>query len=332
MTHSFRAYAPRLLLASIALSAFAVAGGCSDDTDAVGPDDSGTPNPPTKDAGRDASGNDDASPATDAGTDARRDQDACADGGCAPKQGCALFPNAAFCDDFDNADALTPGKTKWDFIEPSAQPVATLATDRAVSTPNSLLSQVIDKSTPGAKYAKTITKADFTEVTWSYDVYLDAIGSEDGFFLDDFQFSDAAGIDSFGFRLVMFAQGTAIKEFKVEHVRGANEAPKPTDYKIEDPMPAGTVMLGQWHHFEQKVKFTFAAAGSDAGADAGATDKVDYSLTIDRAAAPAFRKEYDAPARNRVTFARIAPLANIFNKERSAGLKIHWDNHVLEMK
>lgn len=81
-----------------------------------------------------------------------------ADSSTTPPTGCALYPNADFCDDFDNADALTAGKTKWDFIEPGAQPVATLVTDRAVSMPNSLLSQVIDATTTGAKFAKTITK------------------------------------------------------------------------------------------------------------------------------------------------------------------------------
>ena len=37
-------------------------------------------------------------------------------------------------------------------------------------------------------------------------------------------------------------------------------------------------------------------------------------------------------ARDQASFARIAGLPLVFNKEKSAGLAIHWDNHVLEMK
>src|SRR5690349_18962590 len=120
MTHSLRTYAPRLLLASVALSVLAIAGGCTEDSDPVVPDDQDTPN--TKpDSGRKPTTDAEVpSNTTDAGTDAKKDEDACADGGCEPtKQGCALFPEAAFCDDFDNPEALTPGKTKWDHIEPS---------------------------------------------------------------------------------------------------------------------------------------------------------------------------------------------------------------------
>ncbi len=88
---------------------------------------------------------------------------------------------------FDLADALKPGSTKWDFIEPTEQPVATLSAVQKVSAPSSLLSRIIDGTTPGAKFAKTVTKAGFKETTWEYDLFLENIGGTDGFFLDDFQ-------------------------------------------------------------------------------------------------------------------------------------------------
>lgn len=318
------AYA-RQVFAVVALSALAVAAGCTEVTSDAGsdPDPDPVTSKPKKDAGSTTDDEDASVPTKDAGADVK-EGDACADGGCAPASGCAAHPGASFCDDFDNADALTPNKTKWDFIEPTEQPVATLSTVRAVSTPNSLLSRVIDRDTPGAKFAKTVTKAGFTEVTWSYDVYFDAVGTEDGFFLDDFQFTDAAGPDTFGFRLVMFAQAGAINELKVEHNQQVTGGP----YVIEAPLAAGTVELGKWHHFEQKVKFTFAS--NDTG-DAGANTVV-YSLHIDGAATPAFEKEYPGMTREQTAFARIAGMPLVFNKERSAGLAIHWDNHLLEMK
>ena len=322
MPHLLRLARGRQVFAMVALSVLALAAGCTETTSDAEQEPEVTPDT-SKDAGKK---NDDASttPTTDAGTDAKQETDACADGGCGEPSGCAAHPQAAFCDDFDSPDALTPNKTKWDFVEPTEQPVATLSTVRAVSTPNSLLSRVIDKDTPGAKFAKTVTKAGFTEVTWAYDIYLDKVGTEDGFFLDDFQFSDAAGPDTFGFRLVMFAKESLIDQLKVEHNRDANGG----NYVIEDPLAAGTVELGKWHHFEQTVKFTFATAD---GGD-GAADKVLYSLKIDGAATPAFQKEYPGITREQATFARIAGMPLVFNKERSAGLAIHWDNHLLEMK
>lgn len=322
MIHSLRAHAPRLTLVSLLSAAVAVASGCAEDADSLltNPDDS--PNAPAADGGARPDDDDAAAEPGDAGADTGREEDACADGGCVAPNGCAAFAEAAFCDDFDRADALTPGKSRWDFIEPTDQPVATLSSARAVSAPSSLLSRIIDRDTPGAKFAKTVTKANFTEVTWGYDVYLDSIGNEDGFFLDDFQFSDAAGPDTFGFRLVMFAQAGAIRELKVEHNRQVNGGA----YVIEPALPAGAVELGKWHHFEQTVKFTFSS-GEDAGGD-----KVEYTLRIDGAATPAFQAEYAGATRQQVAFARIAGLPLVFNKELSAGLAIHWDNHVLELK
>jgi hypothetical protein len=240
-----------------------------------------------------------------------------------PPTGCALYPNANFCDDFDNADALTAGKTKWDFIEPTDQPVATLVSDRAVSKPSSLLSRIIDGTTPGAKFAKTITKSGFTEVTWDYDVYLESIGGSDGFFLDDFQFTDATGTDSYGFRLVMFAKDNGLDYLRVEH---NGDAAVRGEYDVEDKLPDGTVALGKWMHFTQNVKFTFAT--SDAG-DAS-RNKATYTLSVD--GTQAFSKEYVGLARSQATFARIAGLAYVFNKTNSAGLKINWDNEALALK
>ena len=241
-----------------------------------------------------------------------------------PLQGCAGHATSAFCDDFDSVDALKPGKTKWDFVEPTDQPVATLSGVQKVSTPSSLLSRIIDGTTPGAKFAKTITKAGFKEATWEYDVFLENIGTTDGFFLDDFQFSDSGGPDSFGFRLVAFAAAGALDFIRVEHNDGANRGP----YVIEPNVTAGTVTLGAWHHFKQNVKFDFATAdGGDAGADS-----VTYSLTVDDAATPTFTKKYAGITRAQATFARFAGMPLVFNKGNSAGLKIYWDNHVAEIK
>lgn len=241
--------------------------------------------------------------------------DACADGGCAPKKGCAAHPAADFCDDFDSADALMPGKTKWDFVEPTEQPVATLSSTRAVSAPSSILSRIIDGTTPGAKYAKTITKAGFTEAKWEYDIYLDNVGTTNGFFLDDFQFSDTAGPDTYGFRLVAFAKDGGFEFLRVEH----NTQVTGGDYAIEPAVEAGVIQLGRWHHFAQTVTFTF-----------GEENLATYTLAVD--GATAFTKVYAGPPRAAATFARIAALAFVFNKADSAGLAIHWDDHVLELK
>jgi hypothetical protein len=269
-------------------------------------------------------------PPADAATGPATETDACADGGCAPVSGCAARPGAAFCDDFDKADALTPGKTKWDFIEPTDQPVATLSTVQKVSAPSSLLSRVVDGTTPGAKFAKTVTKASFNEATWEYDVFLENIGTTDGFFLDDFQFTDSAGPDSFGFRLVMFAKAGALDFIRVEHNQQVTGGP----YVIEPALATGAVALGKWHHFKQSVKFLFAsgdAGAADAG-DAGAGNAVEYSLWVDDAATPAFQKKYAAPTRQQTSFARIAGMPLVFNKGNSTGLKIYWDNQVLDLK
>jgi len=325
-----RARASRFLLVStLACAASAIAAGCSEDAADDQPRTT-VPPAPTATVGRDAAPGLDSSTVVNLpDTGPIGDQDACADGGCVKPKGCAARPTAAFCDDFDNAGALTAGTTKWDFIEPTDQPVATLSSLQAVSTPSSLLSRIIDGTTPGAKFAKTVTKAGFTETTWEYDVYFDNIGTSDGFFLDDFQFTDAVGPDTYGFRLVMFANAGAIAELKVEHNQQANGGP----YVIEPPLAAGTVQLGKWHHFKQTVKLSFA--GGDAGADAGDGGNVDaaeYSLTIDDAAAPQFSKKYPGLTRVQAAFVRFAGLPLVFNKGNSAGLKIHWDNQVLELK
>jgi hypothetical protein len=308
-----------LLFLSTSACAMAVAGGCSSD-------DAAAPTRPVVDPslpGVDSSvaPTPDASEPVDAATDT-----AVADAAdsSAPLQGCALHATSAFCDDFDSADALKPGKTKWDFVEPSDQPVATLSGTQKVSAPSSLLSRIIDGTTPGAKFAKTITKAGFKEATWEYDVFLENIGTTDGFFLDDFQFSDSGGPDSFGFRLVAFANAGALDFIRVEHNAGANGGP----YVLEPNVTAGTVTLGAWHHFKQSVKFDFATA--DAG-DAGA-DSVTYTLTVDGAATPTFTKRYAGITRAQATFARFAGMPLVFNKGNSAGLKIYWDNHVAELK
>lgn len=328
MNHRLRARATGFIFVSSAICALAAAAvvGCSDDASSL--DNPGTT--PTPSTGTDSGGGSrtDTTVETpvDAGSDSSTSKPDAADGSIVTLQGCALRPEAAFCDDFDNADALKPGKTKWDFIEPTDQPVATLSPLQKVSAPNSLLSRIIDGTTPGAKFAKTVTKAGFKEATWDYDVFFENIGTTDGFFLDDFQFSDSAGPDAFGFRLVMFANAGAIGELKVEHNQQATGGP----YLIEPAFAAGTVSLGKWHHFKQTVKFGFGVA--DAGADGGAGDTAEYSITIDGSATPTFTKKYVGPTRAQATFARAAGMPLVFNKANSTGLKIYWDNHAIELK
>ena len=327
MNHRLRARATGFIFVSSAICALAAAAvvGCSDDASSLDPGtDPSTPPSTGKDSGGGSRTDANEEIPVDAGRDSSTQTDA-ADGSIVTLQGCALRPEAAFCDDFDNADALKPGKTKWDFIEPTDQPVATLSPLLKVSAPNSLLSRIIDGTTPGAKFAKTVTKAGFKETSWDYDVYFENIGTSDGFFLDDFQFSDSAGPDAFGFRLVMFANAGAIGELKVEHNQQATGGP----YVIEPALAAGTVSLGKWHHFKQNVKFTFATA--DGGADAGA-DGAEYTLTIDGSATPAFTKKYVGLTRAQATFARAAGMPLVFNKANSTGLKIYWDNHAIELK
>lgn len=333
MIHRARARASRFLLVSSAACAVGIVVGCTVDTPSAPTPDTSSPGTtvPAVDSGN---GHDSTVPETpvDAATDAATG-DACADGGCAAPTGCAAHPGVAFCDDFDDVDALKAGKTKWDFIEPTDQPVATLSAVQKVSAPSSLLSRIIDGTTPGAKFAKTVTKAGFVQTTWEYDVFLENIGTTDGFFLDDFQFTDAAGADSFGFRLVMFSKAGAIDFLRVEHNQQVTGGP----YIIEPALPSTAVTLGMWHHFKQEVKWAFAsgdAGTSDAGdaGDGGAGDRVDYSLWIDDAVMPAFQKKYAAPTRQQTAFARIAGMPLVFNKANSAGLKIYWDNHVLELK
>jgi hypothetical protein len=310
-----------LLFLCSSAGAIAVAGGCSSSSD----DDSPTPTPGVDSSAPRADSSptpfDSSVPPEDAAPSDASVEDA-AD--AAPLQGCAAHATSAFCDDFDSPNALKPGSTKWDFLEPTDQPVATLSTAQKVSAPSSLLSRIIDGTTPGAKFAKTITKAGFKEATWEYDVFLENIGTTDGFFLDDFQFSDSGGPDSFGFRLVAFANAGALDFIRVEHNAGANGGP----YVLEPNLAAGTVTLGAWHHFKQDVKFEFA--GADAG-DGGA-DSVTYTLTIDNGSTPAFTKKYAGVTRAQATFARFAGMPLVFNKGNSAGLKIYWDNHVTELK
>lgn len=317
-----------LVFGSSVLCALAVAVGCSDITPSPAGSTTLLPSPDGSAATPGVDASDPVPTAEDAGVDAQEVTDA-SDAAVALK-GCAARPTASFCDDFDSPDALTAGKTKWDFIEPTDQPVATLSTVQKVSAPSSLLSRIIDGTTPGAKFAKTITKAGFTEAKWEYDVFFDKIGTTDGFFVDDLQFSDSGGPDSYGFRLVMFSNAGAIGDLRVEHNAGANGGP----YVIEPGVTAGTVALGQWHHFTQTVKFTFASADAGAGdaGDAGAADAVEYSLTVDDSATPAFKKKYAGITRQQAAFTRIAGMPLVFNKANSAGLAIYWDNHVVDLK
>jgi len=308
-----------LLILSTSACAMVAAGGCSSDDATAPPRPTVDPALPGVDSS--VAPDTDASEPVDAATDTSL---ADAADSSAALQGCGLHAASAFCDDFDSPDALKPGKTKWDFVEPTDQPVATLSATQKVSTPSSLLSRIIDGATPGAKFGKTITKAGFKEATWEYDVLLENIGTSDGFFLDDFQFSDSGGADSFGFRLVAFANAGALDFIRVEHNAGANGGP----YVLEPNVAAGTVTLGAWHHFKQSVKFEFATA--DAG-DAGA-DSVTYALTIDNTATPTFTRKYNGITRAQATFARFAGMPLVFNKANSAGLKIYWDNHVAELK
>lgn len=325
MNHRLRARVTGFIFVSTAVWALGAAVGCSDSATSADP---GTAPPATTVPSADGSapGADANAEPSDASADTG-ESDAGTDGSAA-LQGCAAKPEAAFCDDFDDAEALKPGKTKWDFIEPSDQPVATLSEAQKVSAPSSLLSRVIDGSTPGAKFAKTITKAGFTETTWEYDVFLESIGTAGGFFLDDFQFSDSGGTDAFGFRLVVFANAGAIGEVKVEHNQPGALGP----YIIEPALPAGQVVLGKWHHFKQTVKFAFASGDAGDAGDAGAGNSVEYTLTIDDASVPTFQKKYAGLTRQQTTFARIAGMPLVFNKGESAGLKIYWDNHALELK
>lgn len=326
-----RARASRFAVVSSLACAVGIVVGCSVDSSSPlhgGGGPTTTPMP-AADSGH---GSDSSSPEAPVDAAAPSPQsDACADGGCAPPSGCAAHAGAAFCDDFDRADALTPGKTRWDFIEPTDQPVATLSTVQKVSAPSSLLSRVIDGTTPGAKFAKTVTKAGFTKATWEYDVFLENIGTTDGFFLDDFQFTDAAGPDTFGFRLVMFSKGGVVDLARVEHNQQVTGGP----YVIEPGLAVGAVTLGKWHHLKQSVKFDFATAdagAADAGDAGTANGGVEYTLWIDDAPAPAFQKKYAAPTRQQTAFARIAGMPLVFNKANSAGLKIYWDNHVVDLQ
>jgi hypothetical protein len=323
MTHSVRARTRGVIFVSAAISALGAAAACSDDAASPAADPTTVPSPGVDGGEPQARADASDEPLRDAATTV---PDAADGSVVVALQGCQLRSGAAFCDDFDDADALKPGKTKWDFVEPTDQPVATLSAVQRVSTPSSLLSRIIDGTTPGAKFAKTVTKASFTEATWEYDVFFENIGTSDGFFLDDFQFSDSAGADAFGFRLVMFSNAGAIGELKVEHNQQATGGP----YTIEPPFAAGTVALGKWHHFKQTVKFTFASA--DAGADAGAGDTAEYTITVDGSATPTFTKKYAGPTRGQATFARIAGVPFVFNKANSTGLKIYWDNHALDLK
>lgn len=314
-----------LLLISSA-TALALANGCSssDNSGATEPD-------PITSPGTDAATHTtDPSEPTDSSTPVTQDAADAAD--AAPLQGCAANAGASFCDDFDGPDPLAPANVKWDFIEPTSQPVVTISTDQAVSKPASLHSRVIDATTTGAKFGKTITKADFKEVTWEYDVYLENLGTTDGFFLDDLQFTDSGGVDNFGFRIVLFSNAGAIGDFRVEHNAGAIGG----DYVIEPDFPVGTATLNAWHHFKQDVKFTFASADAGAdggdGGDAGTGNTVTYTLTVDGAATPAFTKTYAGLSKAQTSFARFSGMPLIFNKGNSAGLSIYWDNHVTNLQ
>lgn len=273
--------------------------------------------PPAEDGGADANTGDasleDASPDPDAATDT--DADAAAPTGCAAEVG------ADFCDDFDDEDAFTAGVTKWDFVETGNPAPVSTSLERSVSQPRSALTQIFDGSTPGAKFAKTTTKAGFTEATWDYDIFLENIGNGGGFFLDDFQFTDDGGPDRFGFRLVILSDAGAIGTFRVEHNGDAAGTP----YVIEPNLPDGTIELGKWHHLQQTVKFSFADAD-------GGTDGVEYALYVDHQKAPTFTQTYSGITREKAAFVRFASLAYVFDKGASAGLKIHWDNSAVRIR
>ncbi|RYG65652.1 hypothetical protein EON77_18275, partial [bacterium] len=99
MNYLLRTVAPRLMLASVALGAFAIAAGCVNDSGAssLEEDDRRVPSKPKTDAGAvDEDGG--AVEPSDAGADASPEEDACADESCnVPPTGCKAFPEAAFC-------------------------------------------------------------------------------------------------------------------------------------------------------------------------------------------------------------------------------------------
>ncbi len=275
--------------------------------------------PPGEDGGADANTGD-ASP-EDASSDPDADAATDTDADAAAPTGCAAEVGADFCDDFDDEDAFTAGVTKWDFVETGNPAPVSTSLERSVSQPRSALTQIFDGSTPGAKFAKTTTKAGFTEATWDYDIFLENIGNGGGFFLDDFQFTDDGGPDRFGFRLVILSDAGAIGTFRVEHNGDAAGTP----YVIEPNLSDGTIELGKWHHLQQTVKFSFADAD-------GGTDGVEYALYVDHQKAPAFTQTYSGIPREKAAFARFASLAYVFDKGASAGLKIHWDNSAVRIR
>lgn len=316
MNRLLRARAFRIAASSIALGALAAATGCDEESN----NDNAAPSAQTstKDAGKDTSTTptEDAATAKDAAADTSTPDSSTEPDAAPPPQGCAAHATATFCDDFDSEGALTVGTTKWEFIEQSEQPLVTLSSTRAISAPKSLLTQIIDGTSPGAKFAKTLTKANFTEVTWDYDIYLDSVGTGAGFFLDDFQFTDD---DRFGFRLVILADNSAIGTFRVEHnhpILGGGDN--------FEPVTPGTVQLGKWHHFKQAVKFDFTTNPAE--------PTVSYAFYIDEASTPAIEKTYASGSRAQIKFARFAGMPFAWDKAASAGLKIHWDNQVLELK
>lgn len=337
MTRKLRARTP-LFLALIAASTACIAVACDSSDDSTGGTtdltDSGSGDGAVaadSHVATDSSTAKDTGTSNDAGTDGTVNTgdsgmdgstDATVDTGTdsAVPTGCAAFPNADFCDDFDNAGAITTGTTKWDFLEDhSTQPVLALSTAQAVSAPNSLLTQIIDGSSPGAQFNKNLTKANLSDITWDYDVFVESAGNSDGFFLDDLQFTTN---NDFGFRLVLFSAGAAdagsTGDFRVEH----NGDKVGDAYDIEPNFPADTLKIGQWSHFTQNAKFTFAG-------DAG-TDSVQYTLSID--GTQVFQKSYKGLARADLSMAHVAGMALVFNKDHSAGTKIYWDNQVVTIK
>lgn len=239
-----------------------------------------------------------------------------------PKGFCESQSGVAFCDDFDTPNALTPGSTKWDFLEPVTPPVLTLSTVQAVSKPNALLADFPGEPTAvGLRFAKTLPKADLTEAEWEFDLRFEALPADIGFFLTDFQFSDDGGVDRFGYRLVVFSNGEGkVNDVRVEHNRHISGAPD----VLEPFFPQGTFKDQTWQNVKMNASFRFAGEGS------ATKDEVRFRLWLDRGATPIFDQTYDGAPRSKITLARIAGLPFLFQKK--AGHKLYWDNVAVRTK
>jgi hypothetical protein len=280
-------------------------------------------------------------PGLDTGVDAPVDAglDAAPEAEASAQNFCALQSGLAFCEDFDEPDALwTPdggAASVWTNIVGTSTDLS-VSDLLSTSPPDSLLVTAGQTDMPSAVKVVKEVASPVTQAIYEYDINLAAVPTSAyaGGFATDFQFSDVPGTDSFGFRIGVFNANASLTGSQqvfsadFEHndgVTGGGCGPCGTTDAGLLALPLAT---GSWQHV--KIAVAFSAAANDAG-DAGAPGSVSVQLYLNKSATATLDMTLPAPFAA-APFARISTgLADTWTTTND-NWGIYYDNITLKVQ